>query len=384
MPVSQRVAILIETDDSWGRRVVASIAAFARTAGWQLLIAPRDDQQRLRLPRRWQGDGVFVSLRDRSMAEHVRRFGIPAVDVSIMMPQAKWLGRVATNDHKRAQMAFQHFRERGLESFACYAPMLGRYSNRRAHAFRNVVEKAAFQCSVLEEADGSKGWEIDHDHVVSWLAKLPKPLAVFAADAYPARQLAEICEWNELRVPDHIAILAGDDDELLCRLALPELSSIQLGCATIGLEACRMLSRLMKGGDIPQTPKWVAPLYVQERQSTNLQSVADLELAEILRYIVACAEDEISVAQIIDEFSVSRRWLEQRFRKVLDCSPAEYIRRIRLNHAKRLVCETDMTITQIAVRLGFANGAGLAQKFRRQFGASPSSLRVPGTGNVDF
>ncbi len=106
--------------------------------------------------------------------------------------------RVATDDLERALMAFEHFRHRQFEHFACYAPAIGRYPMERVKAFRIVVEEAGFHCDVFSESVASQGWGIDHDHVVSWLSKLARPLAMFAADPYPARQLAEIREASEI------------------------------------------------------------------------------------------------------------------------------------------------------------------------------------------
>ena len=374
----RRVAILIETDDSWGRRVVASIAAYARRAGWQLLIGPRDHQHRLRLPKRWTGDGVLVSIRDRLMVEHLRRAAIPAVDVSIMMPKTTWVARVATDDNARAQMAFEHLRERGLKHFACYTPAIGRYSIDRALAFQRVVEQAGYRCDLFSDADGKSGWEIDNESVTHWLEHLPKPVAVFAADPYPARHIAELCQWNEINVPDEVAILAGDEDELLCNVSSPELSSIQLACETIGEEAAKLLDRLMQGASVPKKPRLIAPLYVRPRHSTDVSSTNAPELMEILQFIMQHSQSNLCVADLLSNFSVSRRWLEQRFRDRLGRSPAHHIRQVRMEAVQRALIETDLSITQIAYQMGFSSSTGLTQQFKRHFRCSPTAMRNRG------
>jgi len=376
MATPRRVAILIETDDSWGRSVVASIAAYAREKQWRLLIAPRDHQHRLRLPGKWQGDGVLVSLRDRSMVDHVRRSGLPAVDLSIMMPNSVWLGRVATDDAARAQMAFEHFRERRLENFACYAPAIGRYPIARANAFRDVVTAEGYSCDVFAQRGDTQGWEVDHVHVVEWLAELPRPLAVFAADPYPARQLAEICELNGIAVPDEVALLSGDNDDLLCSVSSPQLSSIQLACAQIGTSAASLLTKLMDGGKIPSRPTLVAPLHVNARRSTDLLAIEDTEIAAILRYMADNIQRGLSVADVLQQFPISRRSLEQKFRQKLGRSPAEQLRHLRMQHVSHLLRETDLTITEIAFRTGFTSSSSLTQQVQRHFQTSPTALRT--------
>ncbi|WP_146395266.1 substrate-binding domain-containing protein [Planctomycetes bacterium CA13] len=312
------------------------------------------------------------------MTNHLRRASIPAVDVSIMMPKVTWLGRVATDDNARAQMALDHLRERGLKHFACYAPAIGRYSFDRALAFQQVVEKSGFRCHLFAEADGKSGWEMDNDSVAHWLERLPRPVAIFAADPYPARHIAELCQWNEINVPDEVAILAGDDDELLCKVSSPELSSIQLACETIGEQAAELLDRLMQGGKVPKQPQLVSPLYVRQRHSTDVHSTNAPELQEMLQFIKENSHQNLCVADILSRFSVSRRWLEQRFRLRLGRSPADHIRRVRMDAVQRVLFESDLSITQLAYQMEFTSSTSLTQQFTRHFGCSPTAMRQRG------
>lgn len=372
----QRVAVLIETDDSWGRSVVEAIGNYARQQQWRLLIAPRDSEDRMRLPKKWRGDGVIVHLRTRALATHLRRMGLPTVDVSMMLPGEPWFGRVATDDNRRAQMAIEHLRQRGLKHFACYAPPLGRYSVQRGLIFARQLREAGFSCSTFGSQEVRQGWEVEHQQVMQWLSKLPRPLGVFAADPYPARQLAEICDLGGIRVPDEVAILAGDDDDLLCNLAWPRLSAVQLGCQALGTAAAKLLSKLMSGAAIPAKPLLIPPLRICERHSTDMLAIADSELLAILRYIREHADHGLQVNQLVREFPISRRSLEQRFRKQLGRSPAEEIRRIRLDRAKSMLLESNLAIAEIARLCGFATSAHFSTAFQKMNGATPTAWRV--------
>lgn len=372
----RRVAVLIDTDDSWGRDVVAAIAVAARRHRWNLLIAPRDHQHRLRLPRQWQGDGILVSMRDQPMAAHVRRTGLPAVDVSSMMNRATWLGRVMTDDRQRAEMAFRHFRERHFQHFACYAPAIGRYSLNRIRKFASLATESGFSCAVFAQRGQTRGWDVDQKHVLQWMSQLARPLAVFAADAYPARQMAEICVWNDLAVPEDIAILSGDNDDLLCSVLSPHLSSVQLDCRRIGTEAAGMLQRMMNGGRVPVHPKQIAPLYVNARQPTDRMAVDDPDVAAILRYMARHAASGLTVADVVRRFPISRRALEQRFKLVLGRSPGKQLRSLRMTAVQKLLRDTDYSITEIAHRTGFASSSALSRQFTQHFGTSPSAARA--------
>lgn len=364
-------------DDTWGRRVVEAIAQHAHASNWNLLIGPRDSQRRLRLPRRWGGDGVIASLRDRSMARHLRQSGLPAVDVSITMPKEQWLGRVATDDASRARMAFEHLRERGIERFACYAPPIGRYPDRRGKEFARVVGDAGYECHVYTTAPSREGSGLlaDHRRASAWLAKLPKPVGVFASDAYPARQLAEVCQRSEVRVPDDVALVAGDTDELLCHVARPQITSLQLACHRIGSEACAMLERLMDGANVDPRPMLVPPVRVLQRHSTDMLAIADEEVAEILRVIRDRATKGLEVRDLLEEFPMSRRGLEVKFRRLVGRSPGAEIRRVRLGQAQKLLLSTEQSIDSIARAVGLSGGPALSHAFRKHLGVTPGQLR---------
>lgn len=208
-----------------------------------------------------------------------------------------------------------------------------------------------------------------------WLAKLPKPLGVFAADPYPARQLIEICATAAVRVPDEVAILSGDDDELLCNVASPQISSIELASHRIDETAAKLLDRMMRGGGVPADPVLLAPLRVRPRHSTDSLAIDDAELAQILRYIRSHANQGIGVADLLRVFPVSRRSLELRFQAKLKRSPAEEIRRVRMEHVCRLLLDTDNSISAIASQSGFASGASLSQAFKQHFKQTPGRYR---------
>lgn len=370
------VGVLVETDDTWGRNVVESICRFGQMSQWTILISPRDSQGRLRIPRIWHGDGVIASLRNRSTIQHLKKLQVPVVDVSDTMKKETWFGRVTTDDRIRAEMAVEHFKSRGMTDFACYAPSIGRYSDARAREFQHRVAATGAECSMYTPADeNATGWLTNYAHAQEWLLKLPKPVAVFAGDPHPARQLVELCAMNEIRVPDDVAILSADDDDLLCNVASPQISSIELASHRIGETAAKVLQRLMSGGPVPHRTKKISPLKIRARQSTDVLAIDDPELASALKFIRDHSTETITVADVANHCHVSRRLLEQRFREKLNRSPGKEIRRARLEHVQRLLLDTDETIAKIAFESGFASGASLSQAFQKHFGQSPKTFR---------
>src|SRR5690606_12353700 len=132
-------------------------------------------------------------------------------------------------------------------------------------------------------------------------------------------------------VPDDVAILAGDEDDLLCKVSWPRLSSIQLASHRIGREAAVLLAELMNGATVPQSPLRLPPLQVHARHSSQVLAIDDPEVSAALRLIRERASQGIRVADIMRYLPVSRRSLEQKFRTLLGRSPGEELRRERLS-----------------------------------------------------
>lgn len=372
----RHIGILVETEDTWGRNVVEAVCRFALAVGWTVLIAPRDDQGRLRVPKVWNGHGVIASLRNQATVRHVKGLRLPVVDVAMMTKKQDWHARIATDDQARAILALEHLRGRGINHFACYAPPIGRYSDVRSRAFQALVEDSGSTCAMyVGDHEESSGWLTNYTRVRRWLAKLPKPLGVFAADPYPARQLVEICATASISIPDDIAVVSGDDDELLCNIASPQISSVELASHRIGETAARQLQKLIRGAAIPKETTLIPPLRIRPRQSTDILAIDDPQFAAILRFIRQNAKDGIGVADVLKVFPISRRSLEQRFQKRVRYSPAEEIRRARFEHVCHLLLETGQSIATIADQSGFASGAGLSRAFQRHFGETPGQYR---------
>ncbi|WP_404305944.1 AraC family transcriptional regulator [Neorhodopirellula lusitana] len=370
------VGILVETEDTWGRNIVESVCRFGQKEKWTLLIGPRNEQGQLSLPRVWGGDGVIAAFRQPSTVQQLKQLQVPVVDVSSTLKKKDWFARVETDDRARAKMAVEHLVSRGIQHFACYAPSIGRYSDLRATEFKACVESAGYQCAMYTlDGQSEGGWLTNYAKAGQWLAKLPRPLGVFAGDPYPARQLIEICALDGIRIPDDVAILSGDDDELLCNVATPQISSIELASHRIGETAAKLLKRLMSGAQVSLHTRSIPPLRIRARQSTNLLAIDDPELVRMLRTIREHAKDGISVAEVANACCVSRRTLEQKFKEQLGRTPGEEIRRTKFENVRRLLLDTDKSIESIAYDSGFASGASLSQAFQKYFNETPGEYR---------
>jgi LacI family transcriptional regulator len=376
---ARRVAVLVETDDSWGCSVIRGIADYSQNQGhWNLLIDPRDHDSRSALPDLWDGDGVIARLGTRLQVNQLRSRKLPVVNVDTIFSGLPGVCDVVTDDLQRAKLAFAHLRDRGFEKFAYFAPPSQRYSTSRGKEFVELVRREGFQCSEYKPGYrvGRKiGWGEQQRRVSRWLASLPRPVAILTVDAQHGRQLAETCALSDVRVPDQVAILAGDTDDLMCEVCTPPLSSVSLAGRRIGYEAAAMLDRMISGQSVPRGPIRIPPHGVISRQSTDILAIDDDTVVRALRFIQAKAFQDIVVKDILHEVPVSRRSLEIQFRKYLGRSPAEEIRRVRLDKGRELLARTDMSIGEIATACGFANGTRFGVAFRKRFGTTPLAYR---------
>lgn len=377
MPAPRQVAVLIETDDSWGRSAVRGVADYALSRGpWSLLVDPRATQGAMRLPRGWQGDGVIARIGTRRLLEQLRRKGLPVVDVETIMASEPGFGRVNTDDPQRARLALDHLLDRGFTRFACYAEPRPGFAWKPAAAFEAAVAARGRECRRYRAGSAARPWPVEQRRIARWLAALPTPTAVFVADSHCGRRVLEACRIAGLDVPQQIAVIAGDTDDLMCEVASPPLSSVELASRRIGYLAAGLLDRLLAGEAPPQRPILVPPLRVIARQSTDLLALDDPDLVGAIRQIRGQACGRLRVRDVVAGVAVSRRLLEQRFRAALGHGPAEEIRRVRLERARELLAHSELSIEQIARAAGFRSATRLGVAFRRRFGLTPRDWRA--------
>jgi LacI family transcriptional regulator len=211
--------------------------------------------------------------------------------------------------------------------------------------------------------------------LTDWLLAQPKPLAVLACNDSRARECAQICEDLSIHVPSEIAILGVDNDDLFCRLSHPPLSSVMVPWEKIGYRAAELLDRRIEGKSVPRGLSKIPPSGVVERQSTDVIAVADADLRAALHFIRTNSTRPITVEDVAEAVPLSRRDLEQRFRKLLKRSPLEEIRSAHLSRAKMLLATTDMTVDEVALASGFVSVNWFDKVFKQFLNSTPSAYR---------
>ena len=374
------VGVIVDAASSYGRQVLRGVLNFANLQRrWRLHEELRPRREALD---HWPDcDGAIFGGGGTHVFEHVRQGSTHTISCSgatdpLVSPV------VSLDDLGAGEMAAQHLIDCRLEHFAFYGtvdagpPHIGQ---RRLAGFRRGLERSGYACL---ESPVPYPWDIDrltHVHwpaLIQWLRQLPKPIGIMAAEDGVAHDLAAACQEAGIAVPDQVAIIGVNNDDLLCEGAWPPISSIETDYARMGYQAAVLLDRLLSGEELPPDDRVfrLPPLGVMQRVSTSVLAVKDPSLAEAVRYIREHACDPCSVDDVLREVAVGRRWLERQFAAQLGRTPHEEIVRVRIDNSKRLLLRPEFGVMQVAERCGLSK-VQFMRAFRQLTGTTPAAYR---------
>ena len=362
------VAILVDTTTSWSRSLIAGILHYTRDHGpWHIHLEaqPRDDK--LHLPKNWKGDGVIARISTEKLGEQLDAIGAKIVNISSIQLKNDHWPRVITGADSEARMAFDALRSRGFRQFAYAGDTRLLYINDLCRAFENTVAAEGSRLHISPP---------EPEKLTQWLLELPKPVAVFCWGPSLGHQIIDSCMNAGIRVPHDIAVLGSDYDELLSEASYPPQAGIRMAADQIGITAASILDGMMRGKQ-PKKLNWILePLGVVEKRSIDTLAVEDPRMANVMRFLHEHALEPISVPDVLKANPMARRSLERKFHLLYGCSIIEQIHRLRVNHARSLLSETDDPVTLIAEKCCFSSYNYLNRIFKQLTGLSPSQYRA--------
>jgi LacI family transcriptional regulator len=380
-----RVALLIETSGAYGRGLMRGVAQFNREHGtWSTYFEPRgpDDP----LPgwlRRWKGDGILARIHTRKVADFLVNLDVPVVNLrtqgfEVPVPSVEL-------DHRLVgRVAADHLLAKGLRSLGFAGRRRGSHRglDLRGDAFVEAVKEAGFDCHRFAPAPDRRGqdpdWEHEQRQLAEWIRDLPKPVGVMAANDEKGFQVLDACRRAGVRVPDEVAVIGVDNDESLCDLTIPPLSSIDVNPDRVGYRAATILDAMMNGRteEVPSEVVLVPPRAVVARRSTDVLASEDPAVVEVLRFIRDHAgESRLRVADVVAHVRASRAAIEPRVKRVIGRTIHGEIERVRLDRVKELLATSDVPIKQVAQLGGFSCVQYLTRVFRKATGETPARYR---------
>jgi LacI family transcriptional regulator, galactose operon repressor len=383
MASRREVALIVDAGSPYDRRIIRGVASYVvrNRREWSLYVE-EDLAGRLPNLRTWGGDGIIASFDNRRVASAVSRMRVPVVGVGggygYYQPDSL-IPYVRTDNGGIAEMAAEHLIGLGVRQFAVcgYLPSrINGWSRERIEAFRQIVEGDGYKCHVFTGRHSSvENWKQSQLTLKQWLQSLPKPIGLFACDDSRARHVLQACKMGGVQVPEEIALVGVDNDDLMCEISDPTLTSIEQGSVRVGYEAASLLDRMMHGKAVRRDGKTVAPERLVARRSTDITAVADPNVAEALQFIRQHACGPIKVRHVLKTVKLSRSNLEGKFRNVLGRSVHAEIGRVRVETAKHLLTSTSVPIKEVAQRVGVSSVQYFTVMMRSATGRTPGQLR---------
>jgi len=345
------------------------LAPFYQQPGGKLRALSEVENQRV--------DGIIANIDSAQMNKSLIAAGLPAVMIPIKK-RIPGFHLILDDKNTPGKTAAEYLLNLGLRKFAFCGFENLIWSQMRSEQFSKAIAAAGFQTHSyrLPRLKVQRLWENEQIILGDWLKSLPKPIGLMACNDDRAQYVLEACQMASLRVPDDVAVIGVDNDELICDLTTPPLSSIALNHEKAGYQAAQLLDKMMAGEKVDsKTTISLQSLHVVSRQSTDVLAIEDHDLVKAIRFIRQHSNKVIQVTDVVDHGVLSRRALERRFRKILRRSVFDEIKRTRVEHVCRMLLTTNLSVSQIALRMGYSNNKHIGRSFRREKGMTPLQYR---------
>ena len=380
-----RVLLIFDTSGAASRRTLRGIAQYSKLHGpWIFFREPpfyiastfgvTRITKKLPNPDAWEVDGVIAHIPYTKQGRQVIPKDTPLVISPYASQELPDACNFVTDDDMIGKLAAEYFLKRNFRYFAFCGYKNMTWSQKREQNFAKELRKSKIELHTFTQS-GLELINVDTKKkgrllLGEWLRSLPKPLAVMACNDDRALDVCEACKLVTLHVPHDVAILGVDNDDLVCEFANPPLSSIAVNNERAGYEAAELLGQLMSGKSPTRKQIIAKPTHVVPRQSSDMFAVDDPDMAKALRFIQEHSISDIHVEDVVEAVPLSRRVLESRFRKIAGHSILSEIRRARVERIIQLLIETNLSISEIALKLSYTGIEHIARYFRRETGMS--------------
>lgn len=378
----KKVALRFSLNSGFTRQIVQGIIAYIRKNGpWKIEIRSEEPISFSSWAdlKKWEGDGIIAPAYRNEHVNMLKKKGIPVVTTSRTYEEGPFPS-VTFDDAAIGKMAAEHLLEHNLDHFAFIGPKEWNYSLQRCNGFAGTLTRHDAQCTKCWIRPATNTRQLDE----AWVARsyyleavqqLSPPVGVFASNDRVGYGILRACKHLGLRVPEDICLISVDNDEILCNLATPNLSSISLSGEEFGYQAAKMLSALMDGRQPKNRHVIIPPKGVVLRNSSDFLKVDDPYVADSLRYIRNHSGRFIDVSDVMSIMPISRRSLERRFQDVVGHGIYREISRCHVERAKELLENTDEPVSRIARESGFNSTNRFEDTFRKETGLSATAYR---------
>ena len=380
-----KIILLIDFAEEYSKGLLKGITKYSREHGpWVFCRMPLFHREMkgiegiLDWALDWEADGIIGQLYNTEDIEKITQAGIPVIAQDFEERFAN-IPNITGAHHETGSMAADYFLKKGFKNFAFYGFSNIVWSRERAEGSDERVSRAGYGVYYFENenvhSNDSELWYYKPSSLSKWLLSLPKPIAILSCDDRLGQHITEACRHSGIRIPEEVAVLGVDNDELICELCDPPLSSIAQDAEKGGYDTARLLDRMIRNEIDTLYDIIVRPTQVITRQSTDIYATQDDFIATTLTYIHQHIDKNLQVDDVVKQVPLARRSLEMRFQHVIGYPIYKYIQNLRIEKFAKKLLETDLMVFEIALELGLNDSKNIARQFRQVKGCTPLEYR---------
>ena len=378
-----RVILLLDFAEEYHKKLLQGILRYSREHGpWVFCRMPVYYRETmgidgiLKFAKEWEANGIIGQLENNRELEKFKKAGI-AVIAQDFQEKIKDVPCITSAYQETGRLGAEYFLKRGFKNFAFYGFRNIVWSRERAEGFEKRLKEEGHNVHYYEsdEEDPTELWYYKPSLLSEWLTALPKPIALMTCDDNQGMHITEACRYVGINIPAEIAILGVDNDETICYLSDPPLSSINLDIEKAGYEAADLMASIIQRKDTDYNDITVVPTHIITRHSTDIFSTDDKIIVKALNYIHQHIDTDLNIDDIVKEVPLSRRSLEIRFNQVTGYPIYNYIMNHRIEKFTKILLETEKTVYEIALELGLNDSKNISRQFKKAKGMAPIEYR---------
>lgn len=378
----KKILCLLDFESGFIRALLSGILKYSNeVANWSFCRIPNSylelygEEVVVGWAQDWDVDAVIGKISNKEVIAKLSALGIP-----IMLQNYKermpGVSNITGDYNATGVMAAEFFMRKRYKNFAFYGLDDVIWSTEREVGFNETLSQRSRSLHVYNEVNLNKrGDDFDLPRLKAWLFALPKPVALFACDDCFALRIIELCRLYNIDVPNEVSVLGVDNDDLLCNMSDPTLSSIVLDVADGGYKVAANLDKMMKAKQTSSLDVFVKPVRIQKRKSTGYYDINDEVIVKVLKIIESAENKSVSVKTILEQIPISRRVLERRFKSEVGESVHQYIMKETADRIAEELAMTDRSVLDIAGDYGIYEYSNLSRLFKRFYNVTPNKFR---------
>ena len=378
-----KILLLLDFAEEYHKNLLQGIIRYSREFGpWVFFRMPIYYRETigidgiLKWAKDWGAKGLIGQLHSNSEIWKFTNEGISVI-AQDFQERFKDVPNITGAYHETGRLGAEYFLRKGFKNFAFYGFKNIVWSRERAEGFEEKIKEAGYSVDYFEHRKSRSMdlWYYKPSLLSKWLKSLPKPTALMTCDDNQGLHITEASRHAGIRIPEDVAVLGVDNDENICFLSDPPLSSISSDVEKGGYEAARVMQQMITAGKTNSDNIIVKPTHIITRASTDIYSTNDELIVKTLKYIHLNIDKNIKVGQVLKEVPLCRISLEKRFIITTGYPVYKYINKLRIEKFIKKLLETDMTITEIANELGFEDTKNISRQFKQMKGLTPLEYR---------